>query len=125
MTGHCCCAQASLERLDQKSVDLYQIHWPGFPILNAWANDAFCKGLVKCQKQGLAKAVGVSNYNVKRLQRAHDVMKVSLGFSFLACDAGTCVRAQACIAAKLLIVLLCCTHVGRCLQLAMARLCRE
>lgn len=71
--------KASLERLDQKSVDLYQIHWPGFPILNAWANDAFCKGLVKCQKQGLAKAVGVSNYNVKRLQRAHDVMKAEGG----------------------------------------------
>ena len=73
-----CCKQASLDRLDQKSVDLYQIHWPGFPILNSWANDAFCRGLVDCQKQGLAKAVGVSNYNVNRLQRAHGVMKVSL-----------------------------------------------
>lgn len=67
--------KGSLDRLNQKSVDLYQIHWPGFPIVNSWANDAFCKGLVECQKQGLAKAVGVSNYNVKRLQRAHDVMQ--------------------------------------------------
>ena len=70
-------AQASLERIDQKTLDLYQIHWPGFPIVNSWANDAFCRGLVDCQKQGLAKAVGVSNYNVNRLQRAHGVMQVT------------------------------------------------
>ena len=62
--------------MDQKNLDLYQIHWPGFPIVNSWANDAFCRGLVDCQKQGLAKAVGVSNYNLNRLQRAHGVMKV-------------------------------------------------
>lgn len=71
------CLQSSLERLQQPSVDLYQIHWPGFPILNAWANDAFCRGLVKCHQQGLAKAVGVSNYNIKRMQRAHSIMAVS------------------------------------------------
>lgn len=63
-------------------MDLYQIHWPGFPILNSWANDAFCRGLVDCQKQGLAKAVGVSNYNVNRMQRAHGVMKVRDLFSY-------------------------------------------
>ena len=70
--------QSSLERLQQPSVDLYQIHWPGFPILNSWANDAFVKGLVKCHQQGLAKAVGVSNYNIKRMQRAHSIMAVRL-----------------------------------------------
>ena len=70
--------QGSLDRLNQKSVDLYQIHWPGFPVLNSWANDAFCKGLVKCHQQGLAKAVGVSNYNVNRLQRANGIMKVRI-----------------------------------------------
>lgn len=69
--------QASLERMQQKELDLYQIHWPGFPVLNSWANDAFCRGLVDCQKQGLAKAVGVSNYSLSRMQRAHDVMRVS------------------------------------------------
>ncbi|KAL3136261.1 hypothetical protein ABBQ32_007270 [Trebouxia sp. C0010 RCD-2024] len=67
--------KASLERMNQKELDLYQIHWPGFPVLNSWANDAFCRGLVDCQKQGLAKAVGVSNYGLSRMQRAHDVMR--------------------------------------------------
>ena len=94
LLGQCCflrtcdcfnkvwCLQGSLDRLNQKSVDLYQIHWPGFPIVNSWANDAFCKGLVECQKQGLAKAVGVSNYNVNRMQRAHNVMRVRLAFPY-------------------------------------------
>ncbi len=70
--------QGSLDRLNQKSVDLYQIHWPGFPVLNSWANDAFCKGLIKCHQQGLAKAVGVSNYNVNRLQRANSIFTVRI-----------------------------------------------
>ena len=74
----CYCVQGSLDRLNQKSVDLYQIHWPGFPVLNSWANDAFCKGLIKCHQQGLAKAVGVSNYNVNRLQRANGIFKVRI-----------------------------------------------
>ncbi|DBB15730.1 TPA: hypothetical protein ACH3X3_003937 [Trebouxia sp. C0006] len=69
--------KGSLDRLNQKSVDLYQIHWPGFPVLNSWANDAFCKGLIKCHQQGLAKAVGVSNYNVNRLQHANSIFKDS------------------------------------------------
>ena len=62
--------------MGQKELDLYQIHWPGFPVVNSWANDAFCRGLVDCQKQSLTKAVGVSNYNLNRMQRAHGVMKV-------------------------------------------------
>ena len=83
--------QASLDRLNQKSVDLYQIHWPGFPVLNSWANDAFCKGLVKCHQQGLAKAVGVSNYNVKRMQRANGIMQVRAGLCWYHADKGVVV----------------------------------
>ena len=70
------CVQQSLERLNQQSVDLYQQHWPGFPVLNSWSNDAFCRGLAKCQKLGLAKAVGVSNFNEKRLRRAHGIIEI-------------------------------------------------
>lgn len=71
--------QGSLERLGQSSVDLYQQHWPGFPIVNSWANDNFYEGLAECQKQGLAKAVGVSNHNEKRMKRAFQVMQVRAG----------------------------------------------
>lgn len=67
--------KGSLERLGQSSVDLYQQHWPGFPIVNSWANDNFYEGLAECQKQGLAKAVGVSNHNEKRMKRAFQVMQ--------------------------------------------------
>lgn len=68
--------QDSLQRLNQQSVELYQIHWPGFPVINSWSNDAFCRGMAKCQKMGLAKAVGVSNYNEKRLRRAHGIIEI-------------------------------------------------
>ena len=51
-------AQASLRRLGQSSVGLYQIHWPGFPFINNWATEAFVEGLATVQQAGLAK-VGV------------------------------------------------------------------
>jgi diketogulonate reductase-like aldo/keto reductase len=48
--------QGSLRRLGQSSVGLYQIHWPGFPLINNWATEAFVEGLATVQKAGLAKA---------------------------------------------------------------------
>lgn len=45
-------------------------HWPGF-FLNAFSNDAFLEGLVRCRQQGLCQAVGVSNFNAQRLRAAH------------------------------------------------------
>ena len=48
-------AQASLRRLGQSSVGLYQIHWPGFPVINNWATEAFVEGLASVQQAGLAK----------------------------------------------------------------------
>ncbi len=47
--------QGSLRRLGQSSVGLYQIHWPGFPLINNWATEAFVEGLATVQKAGLAK----------------------------------------------------------------------
>ncbi|KAK9799851.1 hypothetical protein WJX73_010006 [Symbiochloris irregularis] len=67
--------KGSLERLGLQQMELYQQHWPGFPVVNSWANDAFYRGLAQCQKQGLTKAVGVSNHNEKRLKRAFQVMQ--------------------------------------------------
>ena len=54
----CGAVQSSLRRLGQSSVGLYQIHWPGFPIINNWATEAFVEGLASVQQAGLAK-VGI------------------------------------------------------------------
>lgn len=58
--------KASLERLQLEKVDLYQIHWPG-----VWGNDGYVDGLADCVEQGLARAVGVSNFKEDRLRKAH------------------------------------------------------
>ena len=60
----------SLGRLDMPSVDLYQMHWP-MPLVSieTWMN-ALADGV----QAGLARAVGVSNYNVKQTTRAHSAL---------------------------------------------------
>jgi diketogulonate reductase-like aldo/keto reductase len=54
----------SLERLGLEYVDLYLIHWP-IPLRsgNAWSQ------LEALREQGLARAIGVSNYDTDRLER--------------------------------------------------------
>ncbi|KAF8413442.1 hypothetical protein HHK36_001425 [Tetracentron sinense] len=60
----------SLCRLGLSSVDLYQLHWPG-----VWGNEGYIDGLADAVDQGLVKAVGVSNYNEKRLRDAYEKLK--------------------------------------------------
>lgn len=60
---------ASLERLDQKSISLYIQHWPGF-FLNAFSNKATLEGLQMCLESGKTEAVGVSNFNETRVREA-------------------------------------------------------
>jgi aryl-alcohol dehydrogenase-like predicted oxidoreductase len=59
--------EASLRRLRTEYVDLYQIHWPqcehNTPLEDAWAV------LLDLQKQGKARFVGVSNFDVEQLRR--------------------------------------------------------
>ncbi|KAI9114551.1 hypothetical protein K1719_014249 [Acacia pycnantha] len=60
----------SLGRLGLSSVELYQLHWPG-----VWENEGYIDGLGDAFEQGLVKAVGVSNYNEKRLREAYEKLK--------------------------------------------------
>lgn len=50
-------------------IDLYIIHWPGFAF-SAFSNDAFVDGLADVAEAGIARAVGVSNFNCDRVRRA-------------------------------------------------------
>jgi len=62
---------ASLKRLGLPCVDLYQIHGTlgSFRSVEVWA-----EVLAECVKEGLIKAVGVSNYNSDQLKRTHQVL---------------------------------------------------
>lgn len=57
----------SLRRLGMKQVDLYQIHWPFPPV----SIETWMAALADAVEAGLTRAVGVSNYNVEQMRRAH------------------------------------------------------
>jgi aryl-alcohol dehydrogenase-like predicted oxidoreductase len=62
--------KASLERLQLGQVDLYQVHFPLLPLsVETWAD-----GLADAVHGKLARAVGVSNYNVEQMRKAHAVL---------------------------------------------------
>jgi aryl-alcohol dehydrogenase-like predicted oxidoreductase len=57
--------RGSLERLDMDYVDLYQLHWPsqGVPIEETWG------AMAEVQDEGLARHIGVSNFDWPLLER--------------------------------------------------------
>ena len=62
--------RGSLKRLGVKQVDLYQIHHPLPPVnVETWMS-AMTEGV----QAGLVRAVGVSNYDQSRMQRAFDAL---------------------------------------------------
>jgi aryl-alcohol dehydrogenase-like predicted oxidoreductase len=59
--------RGSIERLGLDRVDLYQIHWPYPPVpIETWM-----AGLADAVEAGLARTVGVSNYNPEQTRRSH------------------------------------------------------
>jgi aryl-alcohol dehydrogenase-like predicted oxidoreductase len=64
--------EASLGRLGVDAIDLYQIHWPipDEEIEEGWATFAELK------EQGLARHIGVSNFDVEQLRRAQELAPV-------------------------------------------------
>lgn len=63
--------QDSLERLQTDVIDLYQVHWP-FSFLMSY--DTLFGALATAVHQGLIKTVGVSNYSVDQMRKAHKLL---------------------------------------------------
>ena len=65
-------AEASLRRLKTDRIDLYQIHWPdpNASIARAW------EAMVKLQKEGKVRYIGVSNFNVPQLKQCLKIAHV-------------------------------------------------
>lgn len=59
--------RGSLDRLGLNQVDLYQIHQPFRPV----SIETWMAGLADAVEAGLTRAVGVSNYDVDQMRRAH------------------------------------------------------
>ncbi len=62
--------KGSLARLDMESVDLYQIHWPT-PLMSV---DTMMEGLAECIKSGMARTVGISNFNQSQMLAAYSAL---------------------------------------------------
>ncbi len=65
----------NLRRLSVDVIDLYQIHWPPDPdspaLEEAWST------LADLQREGKARNIGVSNFNVSQLKRARKIAPVT------------------------------------------------
>ena len=51
-------------------MDLYQLHWPS-PVI---PNEIYVEGLALAVQAGLARAVGVSNYDKKQMQKDRNIL---------------------------------------------------
>jgi len=58
----------SLKRLNLQSADLYQVHGPAYSLRSV---EHWAEAMADVVKEGLAKAVGVSNYNADQVKRTH------------------------------------------------------
>jgi aryl-alcohol dehydrogenase-like predicted oxidoreductase len=67
-------AKASAERLGVKEIDLYIVHWPGF-LTSGFSNDAFIEGMADVAEAGIARSIGVSNFNAQRVRRSADALE--------------------------------------------------
>jgi aryl-alcohol dehydrogenase-like predicted oxidoreductase len=65
--------EASLRRLGVETIDLYQIHWPmpEAEIEEGWET------LARFKEQGKLRWIGVSNFNVEQMKRAHAIAPIT------------------------------------------------
>ncbi len=62
--------EQSLDRLGMSSVDLYQVHWPSPPL----SIETWMEAMADAVKDGLISTVGVSNFTISQMRRAHDTL---------------------------------------------------
>ena len=60
----------SLERLNTGYIDIYLIHWPA-----PWLVGRVLNHMEKMVDEGLIRHIGISNFNLKRLQKAQNKMQ--------------------------------------------------
>jgi aryl-alcohol dehydrogenase-like predicted oxidoreductase len=65
----------SLRRLSVDAIDLYQIHWPPDP--DSSALEEGWSTLADLKREGKVRWIGVSNFNVRQLQRAQAIAPVT------------------------------------------------
>jgi aryl-alcohol dehydrogenase-like predicted oxidoreductase len=66
--------EASLRRLKVDSLDLYQIHWPVDDVKDleeGWST------MAQLQREGKARWIGVSNFNIEQLDRAQAIAPIT------------------------------------------------
>jgi aryl-alcohol dehydrogenase-like predicted oxidoreductase len=67
--------EESLRRLQVKTIDLYQIHWP--PEDNGPGLEEAWQTLAALQKEGQVRWIGVSNFSAAQIQRAEKIAPVT------------------------------------------------
>lgn len=65
--------EASLRRLNLDVIDLYQIHWPepDSDIEEGWTE------MARLKEEGKVRYIGVSNFNVKQMQRVQSIAPIT------------------------------------------------
>lgn len=63
--------EKSLQRLQMKQIDLYQMHWTFPPI----SIESWMESMVEAMNRDWIKAVGVSNYNLAQTMRAAEALQ--------------------------------------------------
>src|SRR6266480_2414160 len=61
----------NLRRLNVEVIDLYQIHWPTEDLEEGWG------AMVRLQKEGKVRWIGVSNFNVEEVRRAQAIAPIT------------------------------------------------
>ncbi len=66
--------EASLRRLKVETIDLYQIHWP---VDDMRENEAGWRTMAELQREGKARWIGLSNWNVEQMRMAQQIAPIT------------------------------------------------
>jgi aryl-alcohol dehydrogenase-like predicted oxidoreductase len=66
--------EESLRRLNVEAIDLYQIHWP---VEDTKELEEGWRTMAQLQREGKVRWIGVSNFNVKQMERAQAIAPIT------------------------------------------------